>query len=244
VSVRAADTTLEKLYPTLSPRERLRAALFAAARQDGEQVERLTRSCPRKTYTQPDDAYLAALEASHLTGLRFAVLWLNASRLHDLYALQRRTIEEKRRAMGWGLVLGANAAWQEAGQAGGYFDVDGETPDMSEAIEAGAAIIDDVLEQSRLSSKLDDRLASLDADQRRTVVELRSLREAMARFCGRVDLEPDQLLAWVAPLLTELEGSDGVLKDETVPVDEGIVAGLTRLFAQGWPESVLRPEAV
>ena len=51
---------LDRLYDRLTPQERLRAFVSAAARKDMEEIDRLNNSCPRKTYTCEDGAYWKA----------------------------------------------------------------------------------------------------------------------------------------------------------------------------------------
>lgn len=49
---------LTTMYEKLTPDERLRAFIDAAARRDGEEMDRLNDTCPRKTYTMEDWRYV------------------------------------------------------------------------------------------------------------------------------------------------------------------------------------------
>ena len=53
-----------QLYDQFAPPERLTLMLSALARGDEAEAERLRDSCPRKTYTQNDEAYEARLQLS------------------------------------------------------------------------------------------------------------------------------------------------------------------------------------
>jgi hypothetical protein len=48
---------MHRLYDQLEPDERFRLDLLAVARGDSEESERLTRTCPRYTYTMNDRAF-------------------------------------------------------------------------------------------------------------------------------------------------------------------------------------------
>ena len=48
---------MHRLYDQLEPDERFRLDLLAMARGDSEESERLTRTCPRYTYTMNDRAF-------------------------------------------------------------------------------------------------------------------------------------------------------------------------------------------
>jgi len=51
------------LYETLSPRQRIIATIEAEARGDQAEVQRLVKTCPRKTYSQADAAYTDTMNA-------------------------------------------------------------------------------------------------------------------------------------------------------------------------------------
>lgn len=48
---------LTTMYEKLTPDERLSAFIDAAARRDGEEMDRLNETCPRKTYIMEDIGY-------------------------------------------------------------------------------------------------------------------------------------------------------------------------------------------
>ena len=64
----------------LTADERFRIMLAAAARQDTPEVERLARTCPRRTYSMTDLAYTERVRASRRVGMLWALLWERAYR--------------------------------------------------------------------------------------------------------------------------------------------------------------------
>jgi hypothetical protein len=242
VSKRSVESTLEQLYPTLSPRERLRASLLAVARQDFAQVDRLARSCPKKTYTQRDAAFTDALEGSHHTTMRFVALWMQAAWMYDLNRLRHRLYETARESLAWGFVLGANGAWADAGQEGAYLDVDGRAPTRDEAIELGLGIVDDVTGGAPNAGELAAELRALEDERRAVLREMKGVRAGLQRFCARVDLEPEQVLAWFPPILDMVARMAPALEDEAVPLDEETVASAAIAFSEGWPDALLKDE--
>jgi hypothetical protein len=59
------------VYEALTPIQRVRAAFAAMARDDQAEIDRLRRTCPKKTYTQTDAAYADTME--HLISLSLAM---------------------------------------------------------------------------------------------------------------------------------------------------------------------------
>ena len=55
---------LHRHYDKLEPEERFRLDMLAMARGDLEESERLTRSCPKYTYTMNDRAYTGRWKAT------------------------------------------------------------------------------------------------------------------------------------------------------------------------------------
>jgi hypothetical protein len=60
-------------YPALEPQERFQAALEAATREDYDERRRLVDSCPRRTYTMSDTAFLDRVDASRDLALGVAL---------------------------------------------------------------------------------------------------------------------------------------------------------------------------
>lgn len=57
------------VYESLSPRQRIIAAMDAIARDDTAEIERLKSTCPIKSYRQRDAAFSETIEALFGTGL-------------------------------------------------------------------------------------------------------------------------------------------------------------------------------
>jgi len=55
---------LGRLYDRLSPEERFRLKVLALAREDEEESERLTATCPRRDYTMNDWGFVGRWEAA------------------------------------------------------------------------------------------------------------------------------------------------------------------------------------
>ena len=62
-----------RYYDRLDPRERMIAAIAAAARADDHEIDRLVRSCPRHTYGQTDPEYTRYMEAAEFVTTALAV---------------------------------------------------------------------------------------------------------------------------------------------------------------------------
>src|SRR5215203_4864839 len=59
-----AKKGLGRLYDRLTPEERFRLKVLALAREDEEESERLTATCPRRDYTMNDWAFVGCWEAA------------------------------------------------------------------------------------------------------------------------------------------------------------------------------------
>lgn len=66
---------IEKLYPHLTPEERFYLALDALHKGNDEELELLFFTCPRKTYSFPDLAFLDPLKAIRYITLGFCLIW-------------------------------------------------------------------------------------------------------------------------------------------------------------------------
>jgi hypothetical protein len=60
-----AKPNVAKFYDQLNGEERLRLVIEALARGDEIEVQRLVHSCPRKNYSDGDDAYVVPLKATY-----------------------------------------------------------------------------------------------------------------------------------------------------------------------------------
>ncbi len=139
-----ANGGLKRLYDRLKPEERFRLALEALARDDEEELDRLGRTCPRKTYSQIDAEYLDLLEASSRVADQFAILWLATVLDYDLSIAAEFGYIGRIQNFVKGYALGANATAKRARPSGRVpFDVDGREPTDEELDEIGfAAAVD------------------------------------------------------------------------------------------------------
>jgi hypothetical protein len=65
---------VERHFDKLSTDERFRLVLAAAARQDFAEVQRLSRTCPQKTYRMNDLAYVEKVRTSRKVAMLWALL--------------------------------------------------------------------------------------------------------------------------------------------------------------------------
>ena len=69
---------LEKLYPRLTPDERLTLLLEALERMDEVEIRRLMDTCPSFSYTMLDVAFIQKKDAILLVASIFTIQWLRA----------------------------------------------------------------------------------------------------------------------------------------------------------------------
>jgi len=101
------------VYQTLSPAERIRATISAIARDDDHEIEKLAETCPRKTYTQPDAAFLDALQKLQTLSLAVegdlranALDWLMSMRLEEYTASNAALVSAASIQAAWLELLG------------------------------------------------------------------------------------------------------------------------------------------
>jgi hypothetical protein len=220
---------LGKLYDRFEPEERFRLTIEALARGDEEEAERLSESCPRRTYTMNDLAYVARMRAG--LQITLAVCLDLAPRLAKLQMIEAFRVTQPYARTVWrneadsayfdGHRSGSHHAWKAAGMEDdppGWKDwEEDEEPDeeaCDPAIEDDLEIIGARVEETAsFISKLLDRLEC------EFVGEVRTVWEAFAGFCEEeLGFGPETLLkAYFEPMLELLETLKALISKPDAP---------------------------
>jgi len=223
---------LGKLYDRFAPEERFRLTLEALARGDEGEAERLSESCPRRTYTMNDLAYGHRMRA----GLQITlVVCLDlAPRLAQLQMIEAFRVTQPYVRAVWkddadsayfdGHHSGSRHAWRAAGMEGdppgwGDWEDDEEADEkaLDPAIEGDLENIGARVEETTaLISELVDKL------EREFVVEVRTVWEAYASFCEEeLGFGPETLLkAHFEPMLEQVERLKALIGKPDAPLPE------------------------
>jgi hypothetical protein len=207
----------EKLYDEFTAEERFRLVIAAMARADKADVERLGRTCPKKTYTMSDAAYSDRLEVCEtltLVILLELMPKLAKLRMVDVF----RYIGEYLGGLiddatcivyMAGYKAGAGEAWKRAGRKGDAPEMapdDTELDDLRSGTEELRARIEGLLNGLR------DELAR----------DARTARDAHVRFCSEhLNLSSADVMNAFAPnarqqleeFSTTLDGVEGKLNE-------------------------------
>jgi hypothetical protein len=195
---------LGRLYDRLTPEERFRLDVLAMARGDEEESERLTATCPRRSYTMNDWGFVGRSEAARELALlayvdvvrRLDKIKMIAA-FRDLFPYLSNIWQDGvHMAYFAGHKAGSHHAWHRSGKTG---EPPGWEADEEEAERNADPTIDEDLEKwegegryARLAGKLEE-------------MELELVREALsawsgfAGFCEReMGLKTEKLLEAVA----------------------------------------------
>jgi hypothetical protein len=200
------DERLGRLYDRLTPEERFRLGVLALARGDEEESERLTTTCPRRTYTMYDKEFIDRWEAAQKLAM---LAYMDVVRPLDkikVIAAFRDTFsslctiwqDDVHRAYLDGHEAGSRYAWKRSGKAG--------EPPGWEADEEGAErnadpAIDDALQMwTRYSEEgyalFEEKLAEMERELTRQALTAWS---GFADFCAKeLGLEAEKLLEALA----------------------------------------------
>jgi hypothetical protein len=216
---------LGKLYDRFMPEERFRLTLEALARGDEKEADRLSESCPRRTYTMNELAYgdrmraglqitlvvcldlaphlakLRMIEAFRVTGPHVRTVWKDGA--DSAYLDGHRA--------------GSLHAWRAAGMEGdppGWGEWGDVVEPFDPAIEGDLEAIGVRLEETTgfISGPL-DRL------EREVVAEVRTVWEAFASFCeDELGFGPETLLkAYFEPMLEQIERLKALISKPDAP---------------------------
>lgn len=217
--------TMEKLYDTFSPAERLTLFLQALDRGDEAEAQRLWRSCPRRTYEQADAAFadrhqvafdtaaVMAADLRHLCGRVRALHW--ARGLIEVLTTHGTVIAgmafEEGIALAEGRPRGRFFLPQEKRKAKVKELADPE-PEKSKRRRREAYAIEELADRSlgveeRARQQGERVMAILVEGEREAAGQLAVGWAAFGRFCReRVGVEPQVLLgAWSLTVHEEVE---------------------------------------
>lgn len=251
---------LHRHYDRLSPEERFRLDVLATARGDARESEKLTSSCPRKTYTANDYGFSGRWQAAVETTL-FVCLDLSQHlcKLQMLDALTEtvpflRTPHVNLVVEAYldGHEAGSRHAWKMAGMEGdppgwksSELEDDTSEAEVDEVDEASA------LEDPRLEEDIDalaervkeeDLLPTLfERFSESTRKEALAVWEGYRRFCeGELDLDARKLLSCTLAPITEsvdelVKATDAA--GEPLEPDEGKVSEYEAVLKEVWSRS-------
>jgi hypothetical protein len=219
---------LSKFYDRFQPEERFRLTLEALARGDEEEAERLSDSCPRRTYTMNDLAYgdkvrgglqITMVVCLHLTPSLAQLRMIRALRAAQP-SVRMAWQYEAYQAYLEGHRTGSCHAWRAAGMEG---DPPGWEVPKDEG-ELGEGTIDPTIEGDlgRVGARVEESANQvselLNRLERKLVAEVRIVWEAFAGFCHEeLGSGPETLLgAYVEEVWQEVEEL-GVLSNPEMP---------------------------
>ncbi len=241
---------LGRLYDRLTPEERFRLDLEAMARGDREESERLTRTCPRKTYVMNDWGFAGrwqlCAELSLWVYARIAML-LERLRMVDAFrtlvpysrTLARNVAEE---AYFDGHRAGSCSAWNAAGKTGPPPAWPDDVDEYADE-EEDPVIERDLKELEGKVARYGDLLPEiLERFERKETEEALTCWEGFAAFCADVwRVEAEKVLTVV------LEDEVGRVEEMKVRAARlGIEADAERVeelragLAEGWGKMVAK----
>ena len=200
---------LGRLYDRLTPEERFRLDVLALARGDEEESERLTRTCPRRSYIMNDWGFVGRWEAAReLAMLAYMDVVRCLNKIKMIAAFRGMfpylsTIWEDDVHMAYfdGHEAGSQHAWNRSGKAG---EPPGREADEEEAERNADPTIDEDLKKwtgegtyVRLAGKLEEM-------ERELMREALTAWVGFTRFCAQeMGLEAKDLVEALAKPLAE-----------------------------------------
>src|SRR5215211_6943873 len=232
---------LGRLYDRLSPEERFRLDVLALAREDEEESERLTATCPRRAYTMYDWGFVGRWEAAQeLALLAYVDVVRRLDKIKMIGALRSifpylSTIWED--DVHWayfdGHMAGSRHALNRSGKAG---EPPGWEADEEEAERNADPTIDEDLKKwtgegryARLGGKLEEM-------ERELVGEALTAWLGFAGFCAQeMGLEAEKLLEALArPFAERVRDLEELSARHEVEPDEGGVEEYLVMMTEAW----------
>src|SRR5215208_4639637 len=232
---------LGRLYDRLSPEERFRLDVLALAREDEEESERLTATCPRRAYTMYDWGFVGRWEAAQeLALLAYVDVVRRLDKIKMIGAFRGvvpylSTIwqDDVHWAYFDGYKAGSRHAWNRSGKAG---EPPGWEADEEEAERNADPTIDEDLKKwtgdgryARLEGKLEEM-------ERELVREALTAWLGFAGFCAQeVGLEAEKVLEALArPFAERVRDLEELSARHEVEPDEGGVEGYLVMMTEAW----------
>lgn len=240
---------LGKLYDKLTPEERFRLDLEAMARGDAAESERLTRTCPRRTYVMNDWGFAGRWHLTTELTLRiYARIAQLLERLRMVDAFRtlppysnRLTQNIAEEAYFAGHKAGSYQAWNAAGKTGNPPAWPGEDEDLYD--EEDPVVERDMGDLETKVEKYGELLPEImDRMERQVLAEALTCWEGYAAFCTDVwRLEAEKVLRVVvedeAPRVEAMrERAERLGVEANSERVEELRAGL----AEGWAAMVAR----
>jgi hypothetical protein len=240
---------LGKLYDRLTPEERFRLDVEAKARGDEKESQRLTDTCPRRSYVMNDIGFAGRWDgAVQMSMVSLLDMGQNVAKLRVVDAFRSvlplsRNLYHNEAAAAYmcGHEAGGRYAWREAGMDGdppGWEPL-GEDEDLDEGAFDPAADAD--LEQIEERIKGADILPGLlDRLERELATEALAVWHAFRSFCDEeVGLEAEKVLqATFPPSLENIRWlEESAARHELEPAPE-TVEEYSEALAQGWRKAI------
>jgi hypothetical protein len=235
---------LNRLYDRLEPEERFRLDVLAMARGDEEESERLTRTCPRFSYTMNDRAFTGRWTGTYEITLRVYIALNNTmAKLQMIDAF--RTLIPYSRTLTHNVAFDAYFAGHEAGSYHAWNSADMEgrppawpEPDMEpDEDERDPAMERDLDELEAKVQKYGEFLPKLmDRLERDLATEAFSVWEGFSGFCEEhMGLEAEDVLKVVAePGVERVETLRALAERLQIEADSEIVETIREGLAESW----------
>jgi len=195
---------LGRHYDRLSPEERFRLKILALAREDEEESERLTATCPRRDYTMYDWGFVGRWEAAQeLALLTYVDVVRRLDKINMIGAFRSlfpylSTIwqDDVHWAYFDGYKAGSRHAWNRSGKAG---EPPGWEADEEEAERNTDTTMDEDLQKWSGEGRYACLEGKLEEMERELVRQALTAWLGFARFCKQeIELEAEKLLEAVA----------------------------------------------
>jgi hypothetical protein len=224
---------LHRLYDQLDPSERFRLDVLAMARGDSLESNRLTRTCPRFTYTMNDRAFAGRWVCAMDLTLRIYVElagYLDRLKTMDLVRVlmpysEKALLQAAEHVYLEGHRAGAHQAWREAGRS-----------------EAGGAPEWPLegLDEERIKALMDPAITVLpeilDRLERDQAGEALTLWRGFGAFCREhLGLDAEKILCVVLePAVTRVEELEALAQRLEIEPDSERVREIAANLAESW----------
>src|SRR5215204_4243383 len=235
------------LYDRLSPEERFRLKVLALAREDEEESERLTATCPRRDYTMYDWAFVGRWEAAQeLALLAYVDVVRRLDKIKMIGAfrglfpyLSNIWQDDTHWAYFDGHKAGSRHAWNRSGKTG---EPPGWEADEEEAERNTDPAIDEDLKKWTGDGRYARLEGNLEEMERELVREALTAWLGFAGFCEQeMGLEAEKLLEALArPFAERVRDLEELsARHEVEPLVEGVEEYLV-MMTEAWRREVER----
>lgn len=202
---------LSKFYDRLTGDERFKLTLAAIAREDEGELERLNRTCPRKTYDVADLECKDRFQGSQYIALAFALDWMEQERAYSIIKVGTELMVLAVRNFISGYSRGISAVRQPDKSY---------PPFMAPGDEKLLTVAESELPEGYVNTLQE------------TKRQLKGVLVAFETLCRDVDVPLDHMFAWVPHIKNQIEGYRPILAD--VQPDESIFKLYISLYRDFW----------